>query len=175
MSHAYERVPDPRWQTLFPTVAALREEVDSWPVGPTVADGVASLLKFARILLVDSYFAYQYTQTAGEKSFQALEACLRGCVPPKDEEADTRALGTLIDEGRRCGLLSGEGAEVLQSKIRPLRNAFAHGKSICPEASERAYGPDAALDLVKSTHEAVTDLYGRAVARRDGTPEVAVP
>lgn len=174
MSQAYERVPDPRWQTLFPTVAALREEVESWPVGPSVADGVARLLKFARILLVDSYFAYQYTQVAGEKSFQALEACLRGCVPATGEKADTRALGTLISDGRRCGLLSSEEAEVLRSNIRPLRNDFAHGKSICPEDFEQAYGPDAALDLVKSAHEAVTDLYSRAVARRDGTAEPAV-
>ncbi|HEV2634552.1 MAG TPA: hypothetical protein VGX23_05365 [Actinocrinis sp.] len=174
MSQAYKRVPDQRWQALFPTVAALHEEVDSWPVGPSVADGVARLLNFARNLLVDSYFAFQYTQVAGEKALQALEACLRGCLPVTDEDADNRTLSTLIREGRQCGLLKSEEADVLQSSTRPLRNELAHGRVICPEDSEQAYGPEAALDLVRSAHEAVTDLYARAVASRDDMPEAVL-
>lgn len=174
MSQAYKRVPDRRWQKSFPTVAALHEEVDSWPVGPSVAEGVARLLNFARNLLVDSYFAYQYTQVAGEKALQALEACLRGCVPATDEEADNRTLATLIRAGHQRGLLTSEEANVLQSSTRPLRNDLAHGRVICPEDSEQAYGPEAVLDLVRSAHEAVTDLYARAAARRDSAPDAVL-
>jgi hypothetical protein len=132
-----------------------------------VPDGVASLLSTARDLLVDSYFNYPYSFAAAEKALQALEACLRGCLPVPEGRVDGRGLGQLIDEGAgaRRGLLSATEADVLRSSAR-FRNDVAHGNIMCHEDPAKAYGPHDVLTFVESIHEAVTDLYERMASQQ---------
>ena len=167
MTQAWERQPDPRWQALFPDASVLQTEVSRWRLGEWVPSGVARLLGLARDLLVDSYFMYSYSFAAAEKALQALEACLRGCLPIPEGELDRRGFGQLIDEGAgtRRGLLSAAEADVLRSTAR-FRNDIAHGKITCHEDPAKAYGPCDVLTFVESIHEAVTDLYERAAGRQ---------
>lgn len=162
MAQAWERQPDPRWQALFSDVRTFQAEVSRWRLGEWVPDGVASLLLLARDLLVDSYFAYPYSFAAAEKALQALEACLRGCLPVPEGQVDKRGLGQLIDEGAgaRRGLLTAAEADVLRSSAK-FRNDIAHGKIMCHPDPIEAYEPRDVLTFVESIHEAVTDLYER--------------
>lgn len=171
MAQAWERQPDPRWHVLFPDVRTLQAEVSRWRVGEWVPDGVASLLGTARDLLVDSYFAYSYSFAAAEKALQALEACLRGCLPAREGQVDKRGLGQLIVEGagaRRC-LLTAPEADTLRSSAR-FRNDIAHGKIMCHQDPAKAYGPRDVLTFVESIHEAVTDLYERTAGQQTEAP-----
>ena len=167
MAQAWERQPDPRWQALFPDAAALQAEVNRWRLGEWVPGGVVSLLRVARDLLVDSYFVYSYSFAAAEKALQALEACLRGCLPIPEGQLDRRGLNQLISEGAgaRRGLLSPVEFDVLRSTAG-FRNDIAHGKITCHEDLAKAYGPTDVLMFVQSIHEAVTDLYRRAIEQQ---------
>lgn len=131
-----------------------------------VADGVASLLRLARDLLVDSYFAFQYSLVAAGTALAALEACLRGCLPVAQVDDDRRTLGPLINEaeGSRRGLITAEEAAALRNSAK-FRNLIAHGKIITHEDPGKSYVAKDALVFIESVHEAISDLYQR-VARR---------
>ena len=166
MAQAWERQPDPRWQAVFSNVADLQREVGRWPVGDAVAAGVASQLGVARDLIVDSYFKFDYSLIAAGQAFQALEACLRGCVPPAtDGQPAKRTLGRLIHDGQDRGLLAAEEAQVLLDSTA-FRNLIAHGKIMCYDNPTKSYTPRDALDFVEAVHNAVTDLYDLAVSRQ---------
>lgn len=166
MAYAWERCPDPRWQDLFPRVEDLHAGVALWPVSAVVADGVAALLRLSRELLVDSYFKFEYSLVAGQKALEALEACLRGCVPADDPDHDTRTFVPLVEQaaGKRHGLITAEEATVLRSGTE-FRNLLAHGRIICHKDPEKSYKPKDAWEFIQSVHEAVSDLYERAASR----------
>lgn len=166
MAYAWERRPDPRWQDLFPRVEDLHDEVARWTVSAVVADGVAGLLRLSRELLVDSYFKFEYTLVAAQKALEALEACLRGCVPVDDPEHDTRTFVPLVNQaaGRRHALITAEEATTLRASGE-FRNLVAHGRIICHADPEKSYEPKDAWEFVESAHEAINDLYERAARR----------
>jgi len=154
MNQTVELKPDPRWRNFVTNHAALRACADEWPVGQAVPDDIAEVLRVSRELFVHSYFVYEFLLTAVIWGLLALEASLRICL----EVGDEVSLSKLIRRARSDGLITEAEADVLDAG-RQLRNSIVHG-CLLP-----TFTPGAAEGMLRGTHEAISDLHGRAVSK----------
>lgn len=143
--------PDPRWRNFATDYAALQASAAEWPVGQEVPDGIGGVLRVSRELFVCSYFVYEFLLTAVIWGLLALEASLRLCLEAGDDES----LGRLIRRAHADGLITEAEASALDAG-RKLRNSIVHGHLL------PTFTPGAAEGMLRGTHEAISDLHGRA-------------
>jgi hypothetical protein len=128
---------------VFSDQAAIAEHVNGWRVGEAVPGGVADVLRVARMLLVDSYFVYEYSLVAVTWGLLAAEASLRGCLSVDDQQRDQRPFGTLVEQARQRELITDEEKNLL-IKVVALRNKIVHGH-LRPNPAPESYSAEAAL------------------------------
>jgi len=162
-----DRVPDPRWQSLFGDQRTLAQHVSQWSLGETVPAGIAEVLRLSRTLLVDSYYEYGYSLIAVSWGIVVLEACLRGCLPlPSDDAEDLRGFGALVNQARKSHLITRKEAAVL-FEVVDIRNNTFHHAHLLPKPVPDSYSPEIALTMLEAIHDAVSDLYTRAASQVD--------
>jgi len=167
------REPDPRWQALFPEQGSLAEHINQWTVGEAVPPGVADVLRVARTLLIDSYYEYEYSLVAVAWGFLVVEACLHGCVSPGDESGeDKRSFGMLVKQAETDGLITKQEATVLFQVVK-FRNDIFHRAYLQVKPPPDSYPPDTALQMLESIHDAVSDIYARAVSQLTSRPSMS--
>jgi hypothetical protein len=143
--------PDPRWQRLVGDKSGLEAAAASWRVSSAVPDGVASVLRIARLLFVHSYFVYEFSLTAVTWGLLVLEASLRDCL-----QADERIpFARLIRDAESRSLLSHAEAEAIDAG-RELRNRIVHGQLLVTTLTPAVVG-----EMLAATHDAISDLYER--------------
>lgn len=164
------RKADPRWQALFEEQDSLAEHINRWTVGDAVPPGVADVLRVARTLLIDSYYEYDYSLVAVAWGFLVLEACLHGCVPLGGEHReDRRPFGTLVRQAETDGLITRQEATTLLQVVK-FRNDIFHRAYMQVKPPPESYSPNTALQMLESIHDAVSDIYGRAVNQLTSQP-----
>ncbi len=157
------RDPDQRWLRLYHDQAELISVLEAWPLNDAVPGDLARVLCVARDILVDSYYEYEYTLVAMAWGLVALEAGLRGCLGvPRDARA---TFGTLVGRARRAGLLTKHEAAALERHGAGFRNGILHGGLLLPKPPPTSYSPEDAMTFLQAIHDAMSDLYGRAVFR----------
>lgn len=166
MTDLRSREVDIRWKGFVRSQADLEERVSRWTVCDAVPEDIADSLRIVRMLVVDSYYVYDYSLIAFVWGMTILEASLRGCVPTKDGRPDKRNFGPLVDEaaGKRYGLLTGEEAEVLQGTIKLRNNIFHHGY-LKPRSAPDSYMPQDIFNMIQAIHDAISDIYARVTGR----------
>jgi len=154
--------PDLRWHGHVADHGALVARIEAWTVSDAVPESIADVLRVARALLIDSYFIYEYSLVAATWALLATEACLKDCVPRNsDKGPDKRTFGPLIREALRRGLIRQDEADALRGAAE-LRNRIVHGY-LRPKDPGESYTPQDAMVMLESIHEAVSDLYARAL------------
>jgi periplasmic divalent cation tolerance protein len=159
------RNADPRWQALFPEQILLAEHVDQWTLAEAVPSGVADVLRVARMLLIDSYYQYEYSLVAAAWGFLVMETTLRACLPlPNGGDDDRRSFGVLVGQARKRGLITKQEDTVLTNVVN-LRNRTFHKAYLLPKPTPESYPPEAALQMLEAIHDCVSDLYSRVASR----------
>jgi hypothetical protein len=114
---------------------------------------------------VDSYYEYGYSLIAVSWGLVVLEACLRGCLPPPSDDAeDMRGFGALVSQARKSHFITRKEAAVL-FKVVDIRNNTFHHAHLLPKPSPDSYTPETAISMLEAIHDAVSDLYARAVSQ----------
>jgi len=134
--------------------------LEDWTVGRAVPKSVADVLSVARSLLIDSYLTYEYSLVSVTWGLLALEASLKDCLLSA-EEKDRRSFSDLISEAQRLGLITHDEASAL-GIAAALRNRIVHGY-LQPKPLLESYSPKHAVAMLESIHNAVSDLYERAL------------
>jgi hypothetical protein len=152
------READRRWCD-YASQDDLAARIKQWPVSEAVPEPLAGVLQVARMLMLDSYYTYEYSLVAVTWGLLATEASLEGSMPAKDPGQDRRTFRNLINQAREHELITPAEADALKDAAR-LRNHIVHGH-LQPKPPPDSYTPQNAMDTLQAIHEAVSDLYDR--------------